>query len=78
MKISESSTSKTTWSYFAEKDHPLWGILKLLITGCSVALLLSFNATSFDSGEVRTVIGTLVATFILEGFNIRRKRKGED
>ena len=78
MKIAESTTTKTTWSYFAEKDHPLWGILKLLIVGCTVALLLTFNATTFDSGEVRTVIGTLVATFILEGFNIRQKKKGSE
>ena len=77
MKIAESTSTKTTWSYFAEKDHPLWGILKLMITGCVVALLLSFNATHFDSGEVRTVIGTLVATFVLEGFNIRRKKGSE-
>lgn len=55
MQLAESETTKTTWGYFREKDHPIWGLLKTLLTAALVAIYLSLNATNFDSGEVRTV-----------------------
>lgn len=77
MQIKETANTRTTWSYFAEKDHPIWGFAKILLMGGTVALLLTFNASSFDSGEVRTVLGSLFAGIVLEGFNIRKKGRGD-
>ena len=56
-----------------DKEHPVWGIIKTMISIMSLALLLTFNASKFDSGEVRTLaIQGLLAVF-LEGVKPRRK-----
>jgi hypothetical protein len=75
MKLSESKDVRTTWSYFREKDHPIWGITKTLISAGLVAVYLSFNATSFDSGEVRVVVLSWLSSLVMEGVNITRKTR---
>lgn len=74
MKISETAETRTTWSYLREKDHPIWGLMKTLITAGLVALWLSFNATTFDSGEVRVVVLSWLTQLVIEGINIKRKQ----
>jgi len=58
---------------FRDKDHPIWGILKIVITTSCVGVLLAFNATNFDGGEVRTILGTGALASMLEGINLRRR-----
>lgn len=59
---------------FGDKDHPVWGLLKPIILTVCVALLLKLFADSFDSTEVKTIIGTLLGSFGLEAVNARKKR----
>lgn len=62
------------WFSFADKDHPLWGILKpVALTACVACLLFAF-ADSFDKTEIKTIIGTLLGSFGLEGINAVRRR----
>lgn len=74
MKISENHDTRTTWSYFREKDHPIWGLAKTLISAGLVALYLSFNASHFDSGEVRVVVLSWLSSLVVEGINVTKKR----
>lgn len=75
MKLAESKDVRTTWSYFREKDHPIWGLAKTLISAALVAVYLSFNATNFDSGEVRVVVLSWLSSLIMEGVNVTRKKQ---
>lgn len=72
VKMLETSQSRW-WFSLVAPEHPVWGIMKVLVVTACVALLLTFNATTFDSGEVQTVIGTFFATFLLEGVRSRKK-----
>lgn len=64
--------NKISWG-FRDKDHPVWGIMKIIVTTGCVALLLAANASNFDGGEVKTVVGTGGILALLEGLNIRRR-----
>lgn len=57
----------------ADKDHPIWGVLKpLTLTACVGGLLYAF-ASNFDSSEVKTIIFTLLSSFGLELVNVRKR-----
>jgi hypothetical protein len=73
MNIAETQNTRTTFSFWRDKDHPVWGLLKPLFIAASCTLLLTFNATNFDSGEVRTAVVTYLIAQFLEGFNVKRK-----
>jgi hypothetical protein len=72
MKVAETQKTSVTFGWI-EKDHPVWGILKLIIQGAMLALFLSFNSTNFDSGEVRTIVYAFLTQLGLETINARRK-----
>jgi hypothetical protein len=59
---------------FGDKDHPVWGLLKPLVLTSCVALLLVLFADSFDTTEVKTIVGTLVGAYVLEAVNAKKKK----
>lgn len=72
MKCMESKTTVVSVSW-KEKDHPVWGILKLMLQGAILALVLANTATKFDAGEVKTIAIALLSNAALESVNARRK-----
>lgn len=73
MKLTETESTKVTMSWFNDKDHPLWGLIKTTLVMTGVGILLAVNATNFDSGEVKTLVGAGVMSFLLESINVKKK-----
>lgn len=46
------------------KDHPIWQVVRLL-AACAASLAIHWaGASSFDSGEVISAVGTMAATAV--------------
>lgn len=49
-----------------------FAVLRATIQTVALAALLHFNATHFDSGEIKSIAGASLVTVILEAVGIRR------
>jgi hypothetical protein len=58
---------------WSERNHPVWSVVKLVVVFAGVNSLLWLNASQFDSGEVKTALGTIAVAAIMEGFGIKRR-----
>lgn len=64
-------------------EHPIWPILKLLVTWVGLASILYVNASEFDATELKALIAFVVFGGAVEGSakaftNYRRQRPEED
>ena len=59
-----------TW--YQDKAHPLWAILRILTVFVGLSGFLWLNASHFDGGEVKTIGGTVALAAIAEALGIRR------
>lgn len=73
MMVTETKGARITWAWTTEKDHPMWGIVKILVTVIALSVFLWLNASHFDRGEIKTIGGAGVVALILEGFNFKKK-----
>ena len=51
--------------------HPVWGILRLAVIFCGLTLFLWMNSTTFDKGEVTTILELLL---VVGGFEVLKKK----
>jgi hypothetical protein len=58
---------------WSERNHPVWSVIKLIVTFIGVNSLLFLNAQQFDSGEVKTALGTLAVVTVMEGLGVKRR-----
>lgn len=54
------------------------GVIRTAIQTSILIGLLHFNATHFDSGEVKTVVGASLASVVLEAIGLRRNGFGNN
>lgn len=50
-----------------DPSHPIWSLLRLVILMVALTLLLWFNASDFDSTEIRTIAGMFLMAASSEG-----------
>jgi len=48
-------------------------MMKPVAYALALGIILKMTATHFDSGEVKTIVGTFVAGVIFEGFGVKKK-----
>lgn len=69
MKITE----RASWGFHVpEKDHPIWGLLKPVVSTLCLGITLSFTSSSFDAGETAALVANWLAHTGLEGFNLKK------
>lgn len=76
MEIPVKASGKTEFvqvSWWSDKEHPVWNMMKPVAYALALGIILKMTATHFDSGEVKTIVGTFVAGVIFEGFGVKKK-----
>lgn len=51
-------------SWWHERSHPIWTIAQILTVTVAVLALSYVNASHFDAGEIKTVLGTTFAALL--------------
>jgi len=54
-------------SWWKHPAHPIWPIVHMTMAGVCALALSYANASSFDSGEIMTAIGSVVASRLIFG-----------
>ena len=75
---SRIATRKRVRRVHTRRAHDKWfqplrlGSIRVVIQIAALLTLLHFNATHFDSGEVKTLAGASLVSVVLEAIGLRR------